>query len=139
MKSLYLSFASGLVGAPLWAVPVHAFGPVGLKNPSLKWTFNVAGGYDDNVSKQLQSAESAFISTDIGASLAITMLLPSMPFSQLGGIFTQRPEGDTNESLSNSTLTASLSHSFDRTLLQRQFSFTWQPEPNYSNGIANPP
>lgn len=39
---------------------------------------------------------------------------------------------------SNSTLSAKLSHSFDQTLRYNgSVSFAWQPEPNYSNGIAN--
>ncbi len=46
--------------------------------------------------------------------------------------------GDSNESLSNSTLSARLVHRFDPTLRYTgSVSLAWQPEPNYSNGIAN--
>ncbi|MFQ9834644.1 MAG: hypothetical protein ACLRZQ_08185 [Akkermansia muciniphila] len=58
---------------------------------------------------------------------------------QAGGIFYLKDlDGGTNEALSNSTLSAKLSHSFDQTLRYNgSVSFAWQPEPNYSNGIAN--
>lgn len=145
MKSLfYLSLlASGLVGAHAYGQSLYTLaGPVGLEESlPLKWTFNVAGGYDDNVNaSNFNQQESAFISTDIGASLANYDAVTQYAFSaKLGGIFYLKDlEGDTNESLSNSTLTASLSHSFDQTLRYNgNFSFAWQPEPNYSNGIAN--
>ncbi|WP_302014469.1 outer membrane beta-barrel protein, partial [uncultured Akkermansia sp.] len=84
--------------------------------------------------------EAAFISTDIGASLANYDSVTQYSFSaKLGGIFYLKDlEGDTNESLSNSTLSANLSHSFDQTLRYNgSVSFAWQPEPNYANGIAN--
>lgn len=117
-------------------------GPVGLEESiPLKWTFNLAGGYDDNVNaSNYNQQEAAFISTDLGASLANYDAVTQYSFSaKLGGIFYLKDlEGDTNESLSNSTLTASLSHSFDQTLRYNgSVSFAWQPEPNYSNGIAN--
>lgn len=145
MKSLfYLSLlASGLVGAHAYGQSLYTLaGPVGLEESlPLKWTFNVAGGYNDNVNaSNFNQQESAFISTDIGASLANYDAVTQYAFSaKLGGIFYLKDlEGDTNESLSNSTLTASLSHSFDQTLRYNgNFSFAWQPEPNYSNGIAN--
>lgn len=145
MKSLfYLS----LVAAGLFAVQANAqslytlAGPVGLEESlPLKWTFNVAGGYDDNVNASNHNQqESAFISTDIGASLANYDSVTQYSFNaKIGGIFYLKDlEGDTNESLSNSTLSAHLSHSFDKTLrYSGNVSLAWQPEPNYSNGIAN--
>lgn len=146
MKSLfYLS----LMGCP-GMLAVHAngqslytlAGPVGLEESlPLKWTFNLAGGYDDNVNaSNYDQQEAAFISTDIGASLANYDSVTQYSFSaKLGGIFYLKDlEGETNESLSNSTLSANLSHSFDQTLRYNgSVSFAWQPEPNYSNGIAN--
>ena len=115
MKSLfYLSLlASGLVGAHAYGQSLYTLaGPVGLEESlPLKWTFNVAGGYDDNVNAtNSNQQESAFISTDIGASLANYDAVTQYAFSaKLGGIFYLKDlEGDTNESLSNSTLNASL-------------------------------
>lgn len=145
MKSLfYLS----LMAAGMFAVHANAqslytlAGPVGLEESiPLKWSFNLAGGYDDNVNaSNYDQQESAFISTDIGASLANYDSVTQYSFSaKLGGIFYLKDlEGNTNESLSNSTLSANLSHSFDQTLRYNgSLSFAWQPEPNYSNGIAN--
>lgn len=84
MKSLfYLSLlASGLVGAHAYGQSLYTLaGPVGLEESlPLKWTFNVAGGYDDNVNAtNSNQQESAFISTDIGPPSPIMMPLPSMP------------------------------------------------------------
>lgn len=145
MKSLfYLS----LVAAGMFAVHAHGqslytlAGPVGLEESlPLKWFFNLAGGYDDNVNaSNYNKQESAFISTDIGCSLANYDAVTQYSFSaKLGGIFYLKDlDGGTNEALSNSTLSAKLSHSFDQTLRYNgSVSFAWQPEPNYSNGIAN--
>ncbi len=146
MKSLfYLSMmAAGLLavnaqaGESLYSIA----GPVGLdESLPLKWTFSVAAGYDDNVnSSGFHQDESAFIATDIGCSLANYDSITQYNFSaKLGGIFYLKDmEGDTNESLSNSTLSATLIHRFDPTLRYTgTVSFAWQPEPNYSNGIAN--
>ena len=117
-------------------------GPVGLEESlPLKWFFNLAGGDDDNVNaSNYNKQESAFISTDIGCSLANYDAVTQYSFSaKLGGIFYLKDlDGGTNEALSNSTLSAKLSHSFDQTLRYNgSVSFAWQPEPNYSNGIAN--
>lgn len=145
MKSLfYLS----LVAAGMFAVHANGqslytlAGPVGLEESlPLKWFFNLAGGYDDNVNaSNYNKQESAFISTDIGCSLANYDAVTQYSFSaKLGGIFYLKDlDGGTNEALSNSTLSAKLSHSFDQTLRYNgSVSFAWQPEPNYSNGIAN--
>lgn len=145
MKSLfYLSlmavgmFAVHANGQSLYTLA----GPVGLEESlPLKWSFNLAGGYDDNVNaSNYDQQESAFISTDIGASLANYDSVTQYSFAaKLGGIFYLKDlDGGTNESLSNSTLSANLSHSFDQTLRYNgSVSFAWQPEPNYSNGIAN--
>lgn len=75
MKSpFYLSLmAAGMLAVHAQrAVPVHPGRPVGLEESlPLKWTFNLAGGYDDNVNaSNYDQQEAAFISTDIGASLA---------------------------------------------------------------------
>lgn len=145
MKSLfYLSLlASGLVGVHAYGQSLYTLaGPVGLEESlPLKWTFNVAGGYDDNVnSSNFNKQESAFINTDIGVSLANYDAVTQYSFSaKLGGIFYLKDlDGNTNETLSNSTLAANLSHSFDQTLRYNgSVSFAWQPEPNYANGIAN--
>lgn len=145
MKSLfYLSLmASGMLAVHANGQSLYTLaGPVGLEESlPLKWTFNLAGGYDDNVNaSNYDQQEAAFISTDIGASLANYDSVTQYSFSaKLGGIFYLKDlEGETNESLSNSTLSANLSHSFDQTLRYNgSVSFAWQPEPNYSNGIAN--
>ena len=106
MKSLFISLlASGLVGAHAYGQSLYTLaGPVGLEESlPLKWTFNVAGGYDDNVNAtNSNQQESAFISTDIGASLANYDAVTQYAFSaKLGGIFYLKDlEGDTNESLS---------------------------------------
>jgi len=93
MKSLfYLSLmAAGMLA-------VHAMytlaGPVGLEESlPLKWTFNLAGGYDDNVNaSNYDQQEAAFISTDIGASLANYDSVTQYSFSaKLGGYLL--PEG----------------------------------------------
>lgn len=123
MKSLfYLS----LVAAGMFAVHANGqslytlAGPVGLEESlPLKWFFNLAGGYDDNVNaSNYNKQESAFISTDIGCSLANYDAVTQYSFSaKLGGIFYLKDlDGGTNEALSNSTLSAKLSHSFDQTL-----------------------
>lgn len=145
MKSLfYLSLmAAGMLAVHANGQSLYTLaGPVGLEESlPLKWTFNLAGGYDDNVNaSNYDQQEAAFISTDIGASLANYDSVTQYSFSaKLGGIFYLKDlEGETNESLSNSTLSANLSHSFDQTLRYNgSVSFAWQPEPNYSNGIAN--
>ena len=109
MKSLfYLSLlASGLVGAHAYGQSLYTLaGPVGLEESlPLKWTFNVAGGYDDNVNaSNFNQQESAFISTDIGASLANYDAVTQYAFSaKLGGIFYLKDlEGDTNVYVSSS-------------------------------------
>lgn len=145
MKSLfYLSLmAAGMLAVHANGQSLYTLaGPVGLEESiPLKWSFNLAGGYDDNVNaSNYDQQESAFISTDIGASLANYDSVTQYSFSaKLGGIFYLKDlEGNTNESLSNSTLSANLSHSFDQTLRYNgSVSFAWQPEPNYANGIAN--
>lgn len=145
MKSLfYLSLvAAGLVSVQAYGQSLYTLaGPVGLEESlPLKWSFNVAGGYDDNVNAtNSNQQESAFISTDVGASLSNYDSITQYSFDiKLGGIFYLKDlSGDTNQSLSNSTLAASLSHSFDQTLRYNgSISLAWQPEPNYANGIAN--
>lgn len=145
MKSLfYLSLmASGMLAVHASGQSLYSLaGPVGLEESlPLKWTFNLAGGYDDNVNaSNFDQQESAFISTDIGASLSNYDAITQYAFSaKLGGIFyLKNLEGGTNESLSNSSLSANLSHSFNQTLRYNgSVSFAWQPEPNYSDGIAN--
>ena len=108
MKSLfYLS----LVAAGMFAVHAHGqslytlAGPVGLEESlPLKWFFNLAGGYDDNVNaSNYNKQESAFISTDIGCSLANYDAVTQYSFSaKLGGIFYLKDlDGGTNEALSN--------------------------------------
>lgn len=145
MKSLfYLSLVTaGLISVHAGAQSLYTLaGPVGLEESlPLKWTFDLAGGYDDNVNAtNSNQQESAFISTDLGASLSNYDSVTQYAFSaKLGGIFYLKDlEGNTNETLSNSSLSANLSHSFDQTLRYNgSVSFAWQPEPNYSNGIAN--
>lgn len=93
MKSLfYLS----LVAAGMFAVHANGqslytlAGPVGLEESlPLKWFFNLAGGYDDNVNaSNYNKQESAFISTDIGCSLANYDAVTQYSFSaKLGGVF----------------------------------------------------
>ena len=86
MKSLfYLS----LVAAGMFAVHANGqslytlAGPVGLEESlPLKWFFNLAGGYDDNVNaSNYNKQESAFISTDIGCRDPVFFL------RQAGGYF----------------------------------------------------
>lgn len=93
MKSLfYLS----LVAAGMFAVHAHGqslytlAGPVGSgRVPSSQVFFNLAGGYDDNVNaSNYNKQESAFISTDIGCSLANYDAVTQYSFSaKLGGYF----------------------------------------------------
>lgn len=145
MKSLfYLSLLTvGLISTHAYGQSLYSLaGPIGLEESlPLKWTFSVAGGYDDNVNAtHANQQESAFISTDIGASLANYDAMTQYAFSvKIGGIFYLKDlEGNTNQSLSNSSLSANLSHSFDQTLRYNgAVSLAWQPEPNYANGIAN--
>lgn len=133
MKSLfYLSLmASGMLPSMPTGSPCTPWQDRSVwKNPfPLKWTFNLAGGYDDNVNaSNYDQQEAAFISTDIGASLANYDSVTQYSFSaKLGGIFYLKDlEGETNESLSNSTLSANLSHSFDQTLRYNgSVSFAW--------------
>lgn len=85
MKSLfYLSLlASGLVGAHAYGQSLYTLaGPVGLEESlPLKWTFNVAGGYDDNVNASNFNQQKVRLSVrTLALLLPITMLLPSMPF-----------------------------------------------------------
>lgn len=75
MKSpFYLSLmAAGMLAVHANGQSLYTLaGPVGLEESlPLKWTFNLAGGYDDNVNaSNYDQQEAAFISTDIGASLA---------------------------------------------------------------------
>lgn len=133
MKSLfYLSLmASGMLAVHANGQSLYHPGRTGRSGriPSPKWTFNLAGGYDDNVNaSNYDQQEAAFISTDIGASLANYDSVTQYSFSaKLGGIFYLKDlEGETNESLSNSTLSANLSHSFDQTLRYNgSVSFAW--------------
>lgn len=72
MKSLfYLSLmAAGMLAVHANGQSLYTLaGPVGLEESlPLKWTFNLAGGYDDNVNaSNYDQQEAAFISTDIGA------------------------------------------------------------------------
>ena len=115
MKSpFYLSLmAAGMLAVHANGQSLYTLaGPVGLEESlPLKWTFNLAGGYDDNVNaSNYDQQEAAFISTDIGASLANYDSVTQYSFSaKLGGIFYLKDlEGETNESLSNSTLSANL-------------------------------
>ena len=79
MKSLfYLSLmAAGMLAVHANGQSLYTLaGPVGLEESlPLKWTFNLAGGYDDNVNaSNYDQQEAAFISTDIGASLSNGMM-----------------------------------------------------------------
>lgn len=93
MKSLfYLSLmAAGMLAVHANGQSLYTLaGPVGLEESlPLKWTFNLAGGYDDNVNaSNYDQQEAAFISTDIGASLANYDSVTQYSFSaKLGGIF----------------------------------------------------
>ncbi len=147
MKSLfYLSMvAAGLLTVQAQGQSLYSLaGPVGLEESlPLKWSFSVSGGYDDNVNASNRAEfqdDSAFIMANVGVALANYDSITQYSFkASLGAIFYLKDmEGDTNETLSNSTLSANLSHSFSPTLrYSGSFSLAWQPEPNYSNGIAN--
>lgn len=109
----------------------------------IKWSVSISAGYDTNVNavnrSSAQYKESSFVRFGIHSSYSDQDSITSLSYSMnLGGtLYTQNVSGSSNQLMSNSDFTLSLSHRFDSTLsysTSNHVSYT--PEPDYESGIS---
>ncbi|MEG2585620.1 MAG: DUF5777 family beta-barrel protein [Akkermansia sp.] len=153
MKSPYylLLFGSALtISSVLPTVSAQSLydlaSPIGLNESiPLKWSANASVGYDDNVNAVSNSdpnhQSSAFSSFSVSASMAELDARTQLSFDgQIGGTFyLDKMRFGSNQAVSNTNLSAMLTHNFDTTLrYMANVSLAYQPEPDYQTGISSP-
>ncbi len=118
--------------------------PIGLPESSpVRWGVSLSAGYDTNVNAVRRSnpqyKESSFVRFGISSSYSDQDSLTSLAYQlSLGGtLYTENVPGSSNQLMSNSSLSLSLTRRFDSTLSYiTNNSLSYTPEPDYATGIS---
>lgn len=109
----------------------------------VRWGVSLSAGYDTNVNAVRKSdpnyKASSFVRFGINSSYSDQDSLTSLAYNlNLGGtLYTENVSGSSNQLMSNSSLSLSLSRRFDSTLsYTTSNSLSYTPEPDYATGIS---
>ncbi len=144
MKSLYIKALalSGLLSPAAFGLSLYDTAPpIGLpESYAVRYSASVNFGYDDNLNSSSRNKEGgAFAGFNLGASYSDQDSITRMGYNlSLGGRIYSDEAANTNQNLfSESSLRASLSHSFGAgSVYSAHLSLSYKPEPDYGNGIS---
>lgn len=109
----------------------------------VRWGVSVSAGYDTNVNAVRRNdpdyKASSFVRFGVNSSYSDQDSLTSLSYNlSLGGtLYTENMPGSSDQLMSNSSLTFSLTHRFDTTLsYTTNNSLSYTPEPDYATGIS---
>ncbi len=144
MKSLILkSLALGGVLSPAaFALSLYDTAPpIGLpESYAIRYNANLSAGYDDNLNSSSDNKKGGgFVRFGFGGSASDQESVTRMHYTfRVGGkLYDENAYGTNQQFFSESSLSASLSHSFGAgSVYTAAFSLSYTPEPDYANGIS---
>lgn len=109
----------------------------------IRWGASLSAGYDTNVNAVRRSSpdyeDSAFVRFGVNSSYSDQESMTSVSYAfNLGGtLYAKKVRGSSDQLMSNSSLSLSLTHRFDSTLTySTNNSVSYTPEPDYASGIS---
>lgn len=143
MKRSFTSLFFVALAAPTYASEgLYNTGADSLEALPLKWSLSTSAIYDDNVAAGSSASADSSLAISPNVGLAYTNSDPQTSFDLYGKVgiihYLDAPETLTDDTFSQSRITASFNHRFDERLRFRsQNNIANELEPDYSYGIAS--
>ncbi len=145
MKSYFIKamVVAGVLAPAACGLSLYDTAPaIGLpESHAVRYNVNVNFGYDDNLNSSSRHKEGgAFAGFSVGASYSEQESITRVSYNlSLGGRLYSDKAANTDQNLfSQSSLSASLSHSFGAgSVYSASLSLSYKPEPDYANGISS--
>ena len=143
MKRSFTSLFFVALTAPVYANEgLYNTGAESVEALPLKWSLSTSAIYDDNVAAGSSTTADSSLAISPNVGLAYTNSDPQTSFDLFGKVglihYLDSPETLTDDTFSQSRITASFNHRFDERLRFRsQNNIANELEPDYSYGIAS--
>ena len=143
MKRSFTSLFFVALATPVYSNEgLYKTGAESVEDLPLKWSLSTSAIYDDNVAAGSSTSADSSLAISPNVGLAYTNSDPQTSFDLYGKVgliyYLDSPETLTDDTFSQSRITASFSHRFDERLrFNSQNNFANELEPDYSYGIAS--